>query len=280
MEDDSYFYTQIAYNLGVNHFSSFDGINITSGYHLIWGWILGFLSFLISFFSHSKEIHLFIFFVFYFYLAINTSLYFGKNILEKVIIFSIFIFFNILMETALLSLLLLYFSYIFFVQKDTDNCLGYISIFFIPLIRIDGIIFLFFPLLYLFYNKASRNFALRLSLILFSGIITYFILMYSCFGHFFSVSALYKALSGKSMTTILVWNFSSYAKLRSFFLIFLIIIACWELIKRKKYDQLSILMSLILFFVIHLFTNLIRYWYFMPIYTVTLFLLFQSSKKN
>ena len=45
MGDDSYFYSVIAYNIGVNQFSSFDGINFTNVYHLLWEMLLSVISF-------------------------------------------------------------------------------------------------------------------------------------------------------------------------------------------------------------------------------------------
>ena len=58
MADDSYFYSQIAYNIGVNKFSSFDGLNLTSGYHILWMLIISLISFMMSFFTDVKETHL------------------------------------------------------------------------------------------------------------------------------------------------------------------------------------------------------------------------------
>src|SRR6186997_3194204 len=39
-EDDAYFYLQIAWNLGRGAGSTFDGINVTNGYHLLWAALL------------------------------------------------------------------------------------------------------------------------------------------------------------------------------------------------------------------------------------------------
>jgi len=39
-EDDAYFYLQIAWNVATGHGSSFDGLHVTNGYHLLWSGLL------------------------------------------------------------------------------------------------------------------------------------------------------------------------------------------------------------------------------------------------
>src|SRR5437667_9870646 len=39
-EDDAYFYLQIAWNLGTGRGSTFDGLHVTNGYHLLWAGVL------------------------------------------------------------------------------------------------------------------------------------------------------------------------------------------------------------------------------------------------
>src|SRR5882762_1927820 len=46
LADDAYFYVKIAWNLGMHHASTFDGIHTTDGYHLAWQSVLAAISFL------------------------------------------------------------------------------------------------------------------------------------------------------------------------------------------------------------------------------------------
>jgi len=141
MVDDSFFYAQIAYNIGINHISSFDGLHITNGYHPLWCWLLSIVSFVASVFTKNKEIHLFLYIWFYMFISVNISIIFFRNNLERLIAFSILLFSTILMETTLLSLLLLAFFYIFFVGEKENSRIGELVLFLVPLTRIDGIIF-------------------------------------------------------------------------------------------------------------------------------------------
>ena len=58
MEDDSYFYAQIAYNIGTTGRSTLDGIYPTDGYHLLWGGMLAALAWATNLVTDSKDAHL------------------------------------------------------------------------------------------------------------------------------------------------------------------------------------------------------------------------------
>ena len=51
LEDDSYFYAQIAFNWPRYGTFTFDGLDPTSGFHLLWGTLLSALSALLLLFS-------------------------------------------------------------------------------------------------------------------------------------------------------------------------------------------------------------------------------------
>jgi len=103
VEDDTFFYAQIAYNIGVNGISSFDGINITDGYHLIWCWILSIFTFITKFFTLDKHIHFIVMLSFYHYLLIWLSKIISKNIPQAIIAFFILIVTAYLMEDIYLK---------------------------------------------------------------------------------------------------------------------------------------------------------------------------------
>ena len=278
MEDDSYFYAQIAYNIGINHMSSFDGIHTTSGYHLLWGWILGALSFVVSVITDSKSIHFASFLVLYIYLCINIGSYFGKNLVEKFILFSVPMLLTILMETLILSILLLIFINVFFVRKDESSRLGWLSVFLIPLARIDGVVILALPILYLFSNRETRRLSLQLGGLLCLGAMLHFILMYVTFGNLFSVSSLYKTSAEISLHQIATRNITGYTKLALWPLGPLAALAYYVFLKARRYDYVAISTGAILFLLAHLLANHgFRLWYYIPTYTVLLFLIFQSE---
>lgn len=275
MEDDSYFYAQIAYNIGVNRVSSFDGINVTSGYHLLWGWLLGTLSFIVSFFSLDKDIHLYSMFVLYCYIAINLAYYFGKNVFERLILFAIAIFLTMLMETGLLSLLLLVFVNSFVIEKKF-NIIGYFATFLIPLARIDAVLFFILPIMHLFVEKESRKIALKLGITVISGVLFHFVLMYVSFAHFFSVSSLIKAQNFSGVLSVIAGNITGYTNRKLAVILLLIGLSSYLAIKNKRYDYLATIGSAFLFLFLHVATNSgIRDWYYMPVYMVILFIVFR-----
>jgi len=279
MEDDAYFYAQIGYNLGVNKISSFDGINITSGYHLLWGWLLGILSFLVSLFSSNKDIHLFFMFVLYCYITLNMSFYFGKNIIERIILFLVTIFLTMLMETGLLSLLLLIVINTFYVKQSNER-IGYLAAFLVPLARIDAVVFLSLPLIYLFYKQESRLTATKLSITVLFGMVTQFALMYISFQHFFSVSSLIKAGSAIRILDIIANNITGYTNRKLLFIGFIIFLAYYLSIKNKNKYHILVVSSALLFLLLHIGFNFgIRDWYYMPTFIVVLFILFQYDLK-
>lgn len=278
MEDDSYFYAQIAYNLGVNGISSFDTINITSGYHLLWGWLLGTVSFCVSIFSLDKNTHLFSMFVVYWYLALNLAYHYGKNIFERIILFSIATFLTMLMETGLLSLLLLAFAHTFFIGKNNSK-LGYIAAFLIPLARIDAVIFLFVPIAYLFFIKETREIAFRVSATILSGMLCHFACMYLLFDHFFSVSSLMKSGSDVSIIDIVTSNISGYTSRKLAVIVVLIGLSYILAFINKKIEYLLLISGSLLFLAVHVVFNYgIRDWYYMPVYAVVLYVLFQQNR--
>ena len=180
IQDDTFYYTQIGYNLGTIHSTTFDGINITSGYHLLWGWFLGFVSMILSLFTLNKDIHLIGMVTAYFVLCFSISFFFGKNNLEKVFLFFSTLLCTVLMETLSLSLFLLILSRQF-LKEDNEgiNSLTIMSLLLIPLIRIDASVVPFF--LSLYYLLKRKKIFLQTNAFLIVGISLHFFLCSSYF---------------------------------------------------------------------------------------------------
>ena len=89
MGDDSYFYSQLAYNVGVNKISSWDGINFTNSYHLFWQLIISLTSLVLSFFTDIKEHHLMGHIFIYLTIILILLKYCSKNYIDSIVIISI-----------------------------------------------------------------------------------------------------------------------------------------------------------------------------------------------
>ena len=107
IQDDAFCYAQIAYNIGTTYSSSFDSIHQTSGYHLLWGWFLGFVSWLVSWVTLEKTVHLGAMVAVYFGVCFSIALLFGKVLWQRLLLLGSTLMGTVLMETILLSLFLL-----------------------------------------------------------------------------------------------------------------------------------------------------------------------------
>jgi hypothetical protein len=107
LTDDAYFYVKIAWNLGVQGASTFDGLHVTDGYHLLWAWILAAVSAVTERFTSVPAAHLSAMLWVYLMLCWAIAFRYGHGALEVVLLFAMGLVFKALMETTLLSLLIL-----------------------------------------------------------------------------------------------------------------------------------------------------------------------------
>ncbi len=192
--DDGYFYAQIAYNLGTLGRSSFDGINTTSGYHLLWGALLGLVSAIVGIFTADKTAHLYFFQVTFAGVATLMAGAFARRPVDRFNLFMLVLFCTLLMETALLSLLLLSFAYVEITRsggRQTRPLLACFVAALVPLVRIDATVILLVYCALLLKERAAKE-ALRLATALAAGLLTQIGLMLWIFGHPFSVAAMIK----------------------------------------------------------------------------------------
>jgi len=261
VEDDSYFYAQIAYNWGVHNLCSFDGINVTSGFHLLWGVLLAILAKIVFVFTSNKDTHLLSMFSLYFFFAFYISWEFGKNWIEKLILFFMMNF-SIMMETGLLSLLFLIYFNELFTKEDYDHT-AVLSVILIPLTRIDSAAIVILSSLYLLFTGQSRKY-LTVMTLLSIGIAAHFSLMYYLFHHFVTVSSLYK-IANPDFKHIIISNMSGYMTKRFAVFIVLSCLVLWGACKERKYSFLCVALAAIGYVLLHMFTNQgMKVWYFMP----------------
>ena len=194
--DDGYFYAQIAYNLGESGRSSFDGFSTTSGYHLLWGGLLGLVSAALAPFTVNKAAHLYAFEVVFVALALGAAFRFHVRSVERLCVLALVMLGTLLMETLLLSCLLLALA-----REQTEirpvaverPWRAFVLAFLVPLTRIDAaVILVVYAVLLLAFDRERRR-ALRLLLAVSLGILTQLALMLLFFGRPFSVSSMIKA---------------------------------------------------------------------------------------
>jgi hypothetical protein len=143
MYDDGYFYAQIAYNLGRFGQSSFDGFNTTSGYHLPWALVLALVSKAVGLLSWAKPVQLYAFQVVFAGLALHAARVHYARAWERACALALVAMGSLLMETLLLSVLLLVLA-----RLETDpgraerGFARLLLAFAIPLVRIDALLIL------------------------------------------------------------------------------------------------------------------------------------------
>ena len=139
MYDDGYFYAQIAYNLASLGSSSFDGVNVTSGYHLPWAGALTLVSRVVGLFTPSKTAHLYAFLVLFAALALHVARTYFSRILEQLCAFVLVVMGTLLMDTLLLSFLLLLFARLEIGADGLERASRAPAViaFLVPLVRIE-----------------------------------------------------------------------------------------------------------------------------------------------
>ncbi|TVP51782.1 MAG: hypothetical protein EA349_16915, partial [Halomonadaceae bacterium] len=195
VEDDGFFYAQIAKNIALHGFSSFDGLHETSGYHLLWMGFMASMAWVLTLFHSSPEFLLWGYLsLSLFIIALYAFLFFEK--IELVLlVYVLSLMCSLLMEVNLLVLLLLP-IYATLIQMYDSQKTGapvwlYALIFLVPLVRIDSTVMLAIPLFVIFIQQ--RALGLRLGLALLAGLAAQLILMQLIFGNPFSVSSELKA---------------------------------------------------------------------------------------
>jgi hypothetical protein len=190
--DDGFFYAQIAYNLGEHGRSTFDGFNTTSGYHLLWGGLLGLVSGLIGPFTASKTAHLYAFEACFALLAVFAAWRYQARPLERFCAIAFVILGTLLMETLLLSCLLLAFARAETASETGGRRSSAWMAFLVPLTRIDATLILAVYAALVFLH-GERQRALRVVSAAALGALAQVGLMLAIFGEPFSVSAAIKA---------------------------------------------------------------------------------------
>ena len=277
MGDDSFFYTQIAYNVGVNKFSSWDGINLTSSYHLLWLGIISLVSLFLSFFTEVKEHHLMGHLFIYFFILFIFLKYYARNYLDNLVLISIIISGYFLLDniTVIFLLFIIYKEFEKYIKNKKFSFLLIFAFFLIPLARIDTIALVgFIPLFFLLKTRDKFYFYLLLSLLL--GLLVNFSIYYLIAGEFYSVSSYVKmnqnitnTMEHRIVKNVVYSNFFPLGwltlKMRGYILfLFFIIFLINFLFFKKKQNILfwGVFAGLYSYFFINFFSNYIDTWYY------------------
>ena len=287
--DDSYFYLKTAWNFSKGMGSTFDGINLTNGYHPLWFLVLSAYYSILNLFGNLSP-ELILKFTFLITAFINLiSIYLIYSILKKIDFVkpttSIFIFYLLIIPFTLFYLigletqifLVIYLSLIFLLYKDEENnkrsdlLVGILcGLLFLSRIDFGLLLSASFIIRDLIRTKFRQNF---LSLIIFlSFVLIYLIINKIYFGTFSSISSYYKfSFDVKSNLKFLPLPFSNPIDFSMLFIFIVSGIIYWsfksKVIDRKseiiKVFEISYIVSL-LFLLIQIFLNRqgLREWYY------------------
>lgn len=286
-DDDAYFYTQITYNIATQGISSFDGIHITDGYHLLWAGLLSCVSFIVSLFTLDKSIHLYFQLVLSMVLLLYIAYRFGRNWVEKIIFFGLAFMGKLLMETPLLVIL-----YLELIDRHIRNekrsldIIDFLLIFLIPLARIDGSILVLSFSVYYVFKKKWKIFT-QMNGILIAGMCANFLIFKMIAGHWFSVSSVIKASEATFGPGMLIENLlisgPGYT-FRALMLIFLALISAILLFSNfrseKNIKLLCVWVGIFGFSFGHLYLSWLRSWYYVPGHIIFVYLFFRAASEG
>lgn len=264
LEDDSYFYAQIAYNVQKIGSFSFDGVSPTSGFHLLWGAILGLLSQGVGVITQDKTIHLAVYASVWCGVLIALASRIGRTRTEKLVLVGIGLLTAALMETALLSLILIALAVHI---RDLEKRAPRPSTLFalcalVPLVRIDAlpVLLLWMPLVWP-RREALQAFVGGLAL----GVAIHFGSLEIFFGHPYSVSSMLKA-SAIGRGPQIARSLGEVGTLVRFVLLLVLVVWGLTAVHRKGTDWKTHLLWLapVGFTLAHVLWSDVRSWYFLP----------------
>lgn len=258
-EDDAFFYFQIARNLIETGQSTFDGIGITNGYHLLWMWILSRVGMV---FAQAMPIDLSLIAVSILPLAVFAWL--CRPLVYLQILVACF-FVGLGMEGVFAALLFLLLAW---ALQERRYGLAMVFTIGVVLSRVDFVLCL--VLLLIWAMATDRRLVMPLLLGTVFGVLLNFGGNYLITGEIFSISSLQKSGIGRSIASpeMVVYNFTSTGNQTRICMWFAAMAVL--LLARRKLgtDQDRLLynpifhLCLIAFIAAHSVTSALRDWYF------------------
>ena len=272
VEDDAWFYLQIGYNWGTLGWSTFDGVNTTSGYHLGWAGILAAVAYVTSLFSSAKSLFLIGAVTVYFFLGLLGADSFGRRRIEKAVFFFFVFYPSLLMESQLLALAMLTVSYFFLTGRK--SAWFYVALVLVPLTRIDATVMLVPPAAYYLLHKdfdSLKKYCFFSAL----GVAVHFLLMLSLFGSLATVSSQIKGhmFAQTGVGQIVQLNVGRYGRYElAVFLAMLLLAGAGVWASRRTSDAAKafcVIAGPAVFTAVHVLVNpILRVWYFSPAFFV------------
>jgi len=272
----------------MHHASTFDGIHVTDGYHLAWQSVLAAVSFLAGRFSANPSVHLGAMLWLYFMMCWAIGIVYGRSRVDALLLFGVGLIFKVLMETTLLSLVLLALYanvYLSSPRPGSDTRTGGWAgrpwlLVLTPLIRIDAALIGVLMVLSRLFQAATPGHGssrgLKVKAVaadlawLGVGAVLQLTWRLWYFGEWTSVSMQIKSSSsswGLRLQNNLIGLYGSNLVSTAIFL-FLFALAIWAAVRRGARDRARDLVALsapAAFVIVHLAANnQIVYWYFLP----------------
>jgi hypothetical protein len=283
LTDDAYFYVKIAWNLGGGRGSTFDGLHVTDGYHLLWAWMLASVSAAIGWLTADPWFHLGAMLWVYFMLCWAIALTFGRSRLDWLLLLSVGVVFKVMMETTLLSLVLLACAHEYLEPPPRRRRWGRAALCaLMPLVRIDAALIAGILALSPLFGDARngepdrprwtrwRSVALELAAVA-AGAALQLLLHFHLFGRWRTVSMELKGFESVPMLARLQSNLTGlYLQNSLSLMVFamlwgLAIAAALRQPRRQRSRALVVLAAPAAFVLFHLVANIvINYWYFVP----------------
>ena len=136
LEDDAYFYLQIAWNIGTGHGSTFDGLTITNGYHLLWMGLLSVLAWVVASLGFGKAAMVVLVSLAGVSLAATSAVGAFRSTAERIFYVVLALFCGATMEGTLVAALCLL-AMRAFLDDDASLPVTLGAAFLLPLARID-----------------------------------------------------------------------------------------------------------------------------------------------
>mgnify|MGYP006961544306 FL=1 len=272
VEDDGYFYSRIAYNIGVHGLSSFDGVSVTSGYHLLWGWLLAAISWTVGLVTPLIAVHLFAHLAAFYSLILLASWEAARRPVAAVAVAALLLTSSALMETGLLALLLAILFRSFLAEDDERAPVPIPMVLpagLVPLVRIDAAVIMAVLVLYLLIRRRRAGIVLALAVA--TGCVAQFALMKGIFGEFYSVSSFLKVSADTHDTGLIAHIrdniFASSGQLARFGCLALLLACCLVTItgaetREQMMRRTAVVASVLAFFMPLLVLVDVRSWYF------------------
>ena len=214
--DDAFYYLEIAYNFAKSGIISFDGVNITTGFHPLQLFFVTFLEYLFN-----KNNTLIVLFVFNFFaigisfILIVSSLKVNKNTLffysiATLPIFNLLIFTNSGMESSILAIILSFFYYLLFnINKFSFiniSILG-LTVGLVVLARLDMIIpmsIFGFSIFFLLIQRRLYSYIFLAIGMFLLVVLPYFFWMLNTQGSIFPISSIVKQSNPKATYDLII----------------------------------------------------------------------------